>query len=218
MTIALKGAGHSIPTVSQLPSAEAYYPLNSSPNDASGNGLNLGGGAFTYGAGKFSDCAIDGGMLTAGSVNFTAGHPFTLAGWLKAVAFDFDGSSGTCALNVGGNDIVSITLAGGAGDGQYVLAAINAGQVSTTPGSVTMGDWNHVALVYDGSYASVFLNGYSQGRGFVGTTSLFSAYIKVAPTWGDQVTPIDDVILSLTAFTPAMIAYLWNGGFGHTYQ
>lgn len=160
--------------------------------------------AGTYATGRLTAFALSG---TAHNTGFPVqAFPLTLMGWVRTKS-----NTNNVPLFGWWADQTTVTtnfaLWAQRTDGfgpQNVLQGnirLNGTLVSVGGGALTLGEWTHVALTYDGTTAILYTNGIEVGRttasGSLPGSSTFSAYGASAD--------IDDLRMFNTALTPAQV-------------
>ena len=137
--------------------------------DISGNGHQISaGGPPSDPFGAYAALDGTGDMVNVTQINPVDGtNKITIAAWVKP-----DDLTGTQAIAaIGAGDLVFALNGNG-------LSFTNAGVLgSAASGTLTAGEWNHVAVTYDSTTGTfeAFVNGTLQGAGNVGTNSLPAA-------------------------------------------
>ncbi|MCL5096222.1 MAG: immunoglobulin domain-containing protein [Candidatus Omnitrophica bacterium] len=153
-----------------------YYRLNEAPG-AGAAAVNLGsagaGGDAIYGLGAAESIpgAIPGDTAiscTGGAASLPPGilatenNPFSVSFWMKPSSFGAGNygtpfSYGGYAPPFQGTSLI-IAEDGGAGTGKLAIG-VYGGNFLVSQGSLTLGQWNHVGLIYNGTNASLYIDG-----------------------------------------------------------
>jgi hypothetical protein len=198
----------------------AWYPLEGSAQDASGNGNNGTGSGVTYVAGKLgAQAAQFNGTSSYLQIPRSISNNFTIAFWLKTTA-----TAGTGQWWAG-KGLVDGEVAGATNDFGVALigsqAAFGVGNADTTISStsaVNDGQWHHVAATRDNTTGEMqlYVDGLLQAAAFgpTGTRnappSLRVGSIQTGSSGGFFAGAIDDVQLFTRVFRSAEIASLMN--------
>lgn len=193
-----------------------YWPFNGSAKDAtpySHNGTVTGAVLVTDKQGR-ADSAYSfngsGQYIDAGPNPITGASPFTLAAWIDTTQV----SRYSGALTIG---------ASGSGASAYI-GTVNTAQIGTSDsigggfygsnvgsGITTTGQWVHVALTFDGTTGTMYVNGTATNT-FPFTPSLSGASLRIgrigSDTTYDFSGSIDDVRLYNRALSAAEVSAL----------
>lgn len=195
MSLSLTGAGPTTPGngIDLLNGLEAYYRLDSSGADSSGNGRNMNNRTYsTPGVlGGFQNSSIS--SISGLSIPFAA---LSISGWFK-----IPGVGAGMAVNYrsSGGLLVSID--------DINLTATVAG---FTTDAVATGQWHHLAAVDDGASVTVYLNGVVVGSGTTVSPGTITGFIV-----GVTAVKIDEVCHASRAWSEAEVLRLYNGGAGY---
>lgn len=184
-------------------------------------------------SGAGQSVALDGSSQYAvGSSNLSlGGNAITLAGWLKVAAFATDTNPEVAYLmapfgeNPPGTNIFIPYIGDGtlAGNNRLRACAINgsAQSVNVYHGTgLSTGQWYHVAMVYDGTNVTLYVNGaYSNAASLSGPVACAGGpfYIGGASFFPPSVTrlfngKIDDVRFWQVALTASQVAAVYASG------
>jgi hypothetical protein len=212
----------------------AYWRLdeqNGVRADATGNGNDLSDSNGTgYAEGKIGNAASFDGtqILSCPVAGMTADEPFTVSFWAKydlaaQPPHDPDGAGSSPGWvngwQGGGAFYLSLTdMASdhGAGPGWYVMFGAPSGSPIFAPAPASNA-WQHIAVAYDGTTASLFINGAGVGNGDGFSFGAWLHGIRVG--WQDDpyVGLIDEIGLWNRGLSSDEIEQLYNNGNGFAY-
>jgi hypothetical protein len=162
------------PSPRDVPGLLAYWALDEASGGRAADSAPGGAGAATVHGGKWVQ-GVRGGALeldgakghadcgTAPALNFAAGSPFTVAGWVRTgrpwgtvVSFRNSKDGGAALdLTVAGGALLALVREDGKETGQH--AHVSGGKVAD-------GRWHHFALTRSGTAVELYLDGAAQGR------------------------------------------------------
>jgi hypothetical protein len=166
----LDGRPREVPSAAVVPGLLAYWALdegggNSAPG---GQGATVHGGRWAQGVrGKALELDGTADYVDCGSaaaLNFKAGAPFTVAGWVRTrrplgTVVSFRNSKD-------GGAVLDLTIAGGVLQALVREDGKELGQHANVTGQkVADGEWHHFALTRSGTTIELYLDGASQGQG-----------------------------------------------------
>lgn len=189
------GSGKQLP--SQILSTKAYYPLNGSSTDFSGNGNHGTDTSVTYPQGRFGQGARFNGSSSKISATITGQSTFTALCWFQSIA---NGQYILVRRNAGNNANYNITFNG------------NKLQISSFDGTnylsidsvqnIILGRWYSVVAVFSGASSRLYINGNYENSGTLGTfTSGNDFYLGANATASFFNGYIDEVIIENRAWS-----------------
>lgn len=209
LSLCLLGAGPPCPDGggpdSLLTDLEAYYRLDSSLADSSGNGRDLdasGAEAYSTGGGVLGDALTAGPASVTGlSVAFT---DLSTSFWVKFTATAL--SEGVHALTEAGGDTLAIVC----DRVTRVVTVTPLGQSSVASAALDTLVWHHVAVVCSGGVLTLYVNGVSVGTGTAPAASTLTGWSSNPTTRAQH----DEWAIASRAWTEAEVLRLYNGGAG----
>jgi hypothetical protein len=217
----------SIPlSFGQTSSLVAYYPLNGDGQDASGNehhGSVTGTVTTSDRYGNLQGAlafAADSDRVNCGNpAAFNFSGPFSISAWVKTdgtrsdtyivAKYDFDFGTFTGSPHSYGLGTAGATI-------PYAFIGNESGFVDTLGFSspISVGSWYALAVVYDGTFLNLYVNGNAVSSSFVGQFPPFvnSVPLTIGGTSVGQVFggSIDDVRLYNGALSPEEILAQYN--------
>jgi hypothetical protein len=186
------------------------------------------GGALDFdGKSSYVDCGNNATLKPASAVSISA--------WVKQDAINYYGQIAGMATDTGskesGYSVLSDNSIGGtAGYVAWISAGADAdGNYMSKNTGYTLGQWNHIAMTYNGSQTKVYVNGTAatpgtSESGNIDYTYVTSFYIGVYWTpvggqtqwWLPYKGLIDDVGVWNRALSAGEISWLYNGGTGNS--
>lgn len=183
--------------------------------DTSGHGHTLTLNSATWATGHIGTGISNTTTSQGAGASFSAPTAaITLAAWVKPLALT---AGDTCLavglIDTGGNtDVAIFTERGDFGTSNILQCNLRIGGTlrSIYGPALTVGNWVHIALTFDGSTVTLYINGSSYATGSYSGTLGTGDRIAVAGTdpvntYNSQVT-IDDVRVFSTALTAAEVS------------
>lgn len=131
----------------------------------------FGSSLFFDGVDDFVNCGNDNSLQISG-------HQLTLEAWINPAEFKSNSYEGVIISKVsfilGQNN--GYTLA--CGDNGTVYFSIGDGilnEVTTSAGTISIDQWNHVAGIFDGNALKIYINGQLAGENVIGNTAIGNA-------------------------------------------
>lgn len=154
----------------------AYYNFNGDSTDSSGNGLNGTDFGVTYTSGKIGDAltlsGAVGSYVTVANSSFLegSGGNISVAAWINITDFSSGVPQHIVAklqtLNIGWRFIVTSV-------GELQLGLGNSGLITVAgSGSITAGQWYHVAFTYNNNTYYAYINGSEVDTASIGSKTI----------------------------------------------
>lgn len=240
ITLSLHAAyAGSYSDIVQSDSPLAYYHLdetatvlatarNSGPLGTNGDGLHIGaihgnGGAIVgsaNGSAYYDGTGVRTIVPFNAAINPSATQPFTIEAWVKPT---IDGLSNAQAplfnRHSAGNRQGWVFFQRGSGTGfNFRMYNENGGNqsVDITGGAYTVGQWNHLVATWDGTTATLYVNGSfagAQTAGYVANTDVpfsIGAYAADAPGDNPYTGYVDEVAWYSNALSPEQVLAHYN--------
>lgn len=191
-----------------LTGLEAYWRLDGSGDDSSGNGRTLVPGTkMTYGAGQIVNGLTGGDGSYAGFGNLSV---YSISGWLRSSGGGLNGTAGSLALRNMAESLIGgspISVVGNGTDERVGIGGI-AGPWFAGDGA----SWKHFVIVVPGT--GVAYSGYIDGD-LVGETGSGGRLNRVTiDAVADGSGGVDEVAVYSVALSASQVAALYNGGAG----
>jgi hypothetical protein len=210
-----------------------WWPFEKNANDITDghNGTVIGTGTFTHGtvgqalAFNGTDTAVR--VAAAPDLNVGQGDGMTMELWIKpaqvavqAPLVEWNDNKG----NIGSMLWIAVALGGGGPGslwGSLIDTAGNTYYVSTVPGQIQAGVFQHVALTYDkaSGIARLYVNGQVANQSTLGTftpQTSYDLYFGLRPSGtaaGNRYAGLmDELTLYERALTPAEVLSIYNAG------
>jgi len=169
--------------------------------------------AMTYTTGKINSTAVSlsgSDYITMGSLSNIQGlAKFAISGWIKPANL----SSQSTFL---GSELLFKLQITTSGNVNFFVSNDGSSWAASPSSSVTIpaGSWTHVAGVYDGAHAIIYINGVSKGSGaMTGTTSSAGNDFQISGFEGGNenfVGVVDEVAIWNTSLTAAQVLSIYN--------
>jgi hypothetical protein len=191
------------------PNLVGHWRFEDNLLDASGNGNNgtVGAGSAAYAAGKIGQgWNADGNTFIITGISQAIGGAFTMMAWVKVVAEDetvvsYEETSGriNSYIQLRANNQIRFRIRFG--------SLLNV----TYPAGVSVGQWAHVALTYDGTSGAAYINGKHVGSVPVGAETGTEIFVigRLSANFDRKLqTVADDVRIYNAALLPVDIRHI----------
>ena len=205
------------PYASFLPFLQGYYALDDDLTDSSGHERDLLQDvppAITYGVGQIGDALTSGGGFRK-PLGGVTDNGLSLSGWFFASSGTGGGAGTGFGRGTEVGDAYRLAYRGNGVNGDIVVRDRTGTNVIDSGFTLTFGTWHFAVLTYDGSLATLYIDGSS-----VGTYSHTLAAGWSALTFGinssgdDFASPIDEVGVWDHPLSAADVTALYNSGAG----